>query len=197
MNAMGAPRFSRLLGRLVSTPAGQPVRHRAAAEEPLPTEGLRSKSWDEFAGPARPNSTSSSRSAIRRPARPAPLAGQPITAHWVSRIRPPSTVTTKPGARLLPGLQPPAAPHPAVPQPAAGQARPRGTDAAAEGDRRLVNSGGDRRRAAAAMSIFERYLTVWVALCIVAAFALARPSRRRCRRWAAWRSRRSICRSAC
>lgn len=34
----------------------------------IPTEGLRSKGWEEFAGPPKhPNSTSSSRSATRRP----------------------------------------------------------------------------------------------------------------------------------
>ena len=54
-----------------------------------------------------------------------------------------------------------------------------------------------RRAAGAPMSVFERYLTVWVFLCIVTGIALGqflpgffRPS-------AAWKWRRSICRWAC
>ena len=48
-----------------------------------------------------------------------------------------------------------------------------------------------------ALGLFERYLTVWVALCIVAGIALGHCSRRHSRRSAAPRSRRSTCRSRC
>jgi arsenite transporter len=51
--------------------------------------------------------------------------------------------------------------------------------------------------AAAGMSVFERYLTVWVALCIVVGITLGQLFPHRCRRSAGWSSRRSICRSAC
>ncbi len=52
--------------------------------------------------------------------------------------------------------------------------------------------------APAPMNVFERYLTVWVFLCIVVGIALGQllpgpvPGRS-----AAWRSRRSTCRWAC
>ena len=90
-------------------------------------------------------------------------------------------------------------------EPAARQARPAG--ACRSGSTR---SGSCARRAsrwtaaarpcrqAAAIGFFERWLTLWVVLCIVAGIA-ARASlrRRRSRRSAAWRSRGSTCRSVC
>ena len=55
-----------------------------------------------------------------------------------------------------------------------------------------------KRAAAAPMSLFERYLTLWVFLCIVVGVVLGQihpgavPGYRR-----AWRSPRSTCRSDC
>ena len=46
-----------------------------------------------------------------------------------------------------------------------------------------------KRAAGAPMSVFERYLTVWVALCIVAGIALANFSPVCSRPSGAWRSR--------
>ena len=48
-----------------------------------PTDGFRSKSWNEFAAPGAPEWTSCSRSATAPPARHARFwPGQPMTAHW-------------------------------------------------------------------------------------------------------------------
>lgn len=47
------------------------------------------------------------------------------------------------------------------------------------------------------MSIFERYLTVWVLLCIVAGIALGQLAPGAFRPSAAWKWPRSTCRSAC
>jgi ACR3 family arsenite transporter len=47
------------------------------------------------------------------------------------------------------------------------------------------------------MSVFERYLTVWVFLCIVAGIALGQLCPARSRPSAAWKSPRSTCRWAC
>jgi ACR3 family arsenite efflux pump ArsB len=54
-----------------------------------------------------------------------------------------------------------------------------------------------KRAAGVPMNLFERWLTLWVALCIVVGISPASFSRRRSRRWDAWKSRRSTCRSVC
>ena len=47
------------------------------------------------------------------------------------------------------------------------------------------------------MNVFERYLTVWVFLCIVVGIALGQLLPGVFQAIAAWRSRMSICRSVC
>ena len=56
-----------------SHPKGEvhPAALATLEEMGFPTDGYRSKSWDEFAAPARPSSISSSPSATMRRARPA------------------------------------------------------------------------------------------------------------------------------
>jgi ACR3 family arsenite transporter len=54
-----------------------------------------------------------------------------------------------------------------------------------------------KQAASAPMSVFERYLTVWVFLCIVTGIALGQMLPGVFRPSAAWRWRRSICRSVC
>jgi arsenate reductase len=68
-----------------SQPRGavHPLALRLLAEQGLPTEGVRSKSWDEFAAPGAPRmdfvfTTCDSAAQEACPVWP----GQPITAHW-------------------------------------------------------------------------------------------------------------------
>jgi len=52
----------------------------------FPIEGLRSKAWDEFAGPVQRRSTSYSPSVTTRPARSVQYGpGKPVTAHSALR----------------------------------------------------------------------------------------------------------------
>lgn len=83
LNAMGQPRFRAYSAG--SHPKGQvhPVALKLIAKNRLPTEGLRSKSWDEFARPDAPVLdfvfTVCDQAANEVcPAWP----GQPMTAHW-------------------------------------------------------------------------------------------------------------------
>ena len=54
-----------------------------------------------------------------------------------------------------------------------------------------------KRAAGAPMSVFERWLTLWVALCILAGIGLGQSSPPPSSPSGAWRSPRSICRSGC
>lgn len=83
MNAMGAPRFRAYSAG--SHPAGKvnPFAIELLQKNRLPTEGLRSKSWDEFAAPGAPAldfvfTVCDSAAGEVCPFWP----GQPITAHW-------------------------------------------------------------------------------------------------------------------
>ncbi len=83
MNAMGAPRFRAWSAG--SHPAGRvnPFALELLQKNRLPTEGLRSKSWDEFAQPDSPEldfvfTVCDSAAGEVCPHWP----GQPITAHW-------------------------------------------------------------------------------------------------------------------
>ncbi len=83
MNAMGAPRFRAFSAG--SHPAGKvnPFAIELLQKNRLPTEGLRSKSWDEFAQPGAPEldfvfTVCDSAAGEACPVWP----GQPISAHW-------------------------------------------------------------------------------------------------------------------
>ena len=68
-----------------ATPRARSIRSRSRCLKvyDYPTDGLRSKSWDEFAVPALPSWISFSRSATPPPRETCPVwPGQPMTAHW-------------------------------------------------------------------------------------------------------------------
>ena len=68
-----------------SYPKGQPhpLALKLLQENRLPTDGLRSKSWDEFAQPDAPRLDFVFTVCDQAAAEPCPLwPGQPMTAHW-------------------------------------------------------------------------------------------------------------------
>ena len=87
-----AERFCAKMGRVVfapspraATPNGEfnPFALRVLESLDYPTDGLRSKGWEEFAAPGAPEMISCSPSATTRRARACPVwPGQPMTAHW-------------------------------------------------------------------------------------------------------------------
>ena len=83
-----------------SHPRGEvdPLALETLAEQNIPSEGFRSKSWDEFGGPDAPDmhfvfTVCDQAAAEQCPAWP----GQPMTAHW--GVSDPAAVTGSPGAR--------------------------------------------------------------------------------------------------
>ncbi len=63
--------------------AVHPMALRLLAEQGLPTEGLRSKSWNEFARPEAPRMDFVFTVCDQAANEPCPVwPGQPITAHW-------------------------------------------------------------------------------------------------------------------
>ena len=83
MNAMGAPRFKAYSAG--SHPNGRvnPFAIELLQKNRLPTEGLRSKSWDEFAVPGAPALDFVFTVCDSAAGEACPLwPGQPITAHW-------------------------------------------------------------------------------------------------------------------
>jgi len=94
MNARGAPRFKAYSAG--SHPAGRvnPFAIELLQKNRLPVDGLRSKSWDEFSGPAVPSvpeldfvfTVCDSAAGEVCPLWP----GQPVTAHW--GVEDPATV---------------------------------------------------------------------------------------------------------
>jgi len=83
MNAMGAPRFKAYSAG--SHPAGRvnPFAIELLQKNRLPTDGLRSKSWDEFAAAGAPSLDFVFTVCDSAAGEACPLwPGQPITAHW-------------------------------------------------------------------------------------------------------------------
>jgi protein-tyrosine-phosphatase len=83
MNAMGAPRFRAFSAGSHPTGKVNPFAIELLQKNRLPTEGLRSKSWDEFAGPGAPELDFVFTVCDSAAGEVCPLwPGQPITAHW-------------------------------------------------------------------------------------------------------------------
>jgi protein-tyrosine-phosphatase len=83
LNAMGAPRFKAYSAG--SHPNGRvnPFAIELLQKNRLPVEGLRSKSWDEFAQPGAPELHFVFTVCDSAAGETCPLwPGQPITAHW-------------------------------------------------------------------------------------------------------------------
>ena len=83
LNAQGPGRFRAFSAG--STPTGQvhPFALELLARNRLPTEGLRSKSWDEFERPDAPRMDFVITVCDRAKAEVCPLwPGQPMSAHW-------------------------------------------------------------------------------------------------------------------
>lgn len=83
LNRMGAPVFSAYSAGSHPSGAVRPEALRQLQSASLPTEGLRSKSWDEFSAPGAPQMDfvfTVCDSAARETCPVWP--GQPMTAHW-------------------------------------------------------------------------------------------------------------------
>ena len=80
LNQKGAPNFKAYSAG--SHPAGRvhPAALKQLESAPLPTEGLRSKSWEEFAGPDDPSLDIVCTVCAKEVCPVWP--GQPMTAHW-------------------------------------------------------------------------------------------------------------------
>lgn len=83
INAMAAGRFTGYSAGSHPRGAVHPLALRALASAKVPTDGLRSKSWDEFAKPGTPKMDFVFTVCDQAAGEVCPLwPGQPITAHW-------------------------------------------------------------------------------------------------------------------
>jgi arsenate reductase len=83
MNAMGAPRFRAFSAGSHPTGRVNPFALELLQKNRLPTEGLRSKDWDEFARPGAPELDFVFTVCDSAAGEVCPIwPGQPITAHW-------------------------------------------------------------------------------------------------------------------
>jgi len=83
LNQMGAPRFRAFSAG--SHPAGavQPLALQVLAERHVPTDGFRSKDWQEFAAPGAPALDFVFTVCDKAAGEVCPVwPGQPMTAHW-------------------------------------------------------------------------------------------------------------------
>ena len=83
MNAMGAPRFRAYSAGSHPTGRVNPFAIELLQKNGLPTEGLRSKSWDEFAQPGAPDLDFIFTVCDSAAGEACPLwPGHPVSAHW-------------------------------------------------------------------------------------------------------------------
>jgi arsenate reductase len=83
LNAMGGKRFSAYSAGSHPKGAVNPHALKLLAKSRLPTEGLRSKSWDEFAAPGAPKLDFVFTVCDDAAGEVCPVwPGQPLTAHW-------------------------------------------------------------------------------------------------------------------
>ena len=83
MNAMGAPRFRAYSAGSQPTGKVNPFALELLQKNRLPTDGLRSKSWDEFAQPGAPQLDFIFTVCDSAAGEACPLwPGQPVSAHW-------------------------------------------------------------------------------------------------------------------
>ena len=83
MNAMGAPRFRAFSAGSYPTGKVNPFAIELLQKNRLPTDGLRSKSWDEFSRPGAPELDFVFTVCDQAAGEVCPIwPGQPISAHW-------------------------------------------------------------------------------------------------------------------
>jgi arsenate reductase len=83
MNSLGKGRFEAYSAGSHPTGVVNPFALEVLAALRIPTDGLRSKSWDEFAGPRAPRLDFVFTVCDRAAGESCPLwIGQPMTAHW-------------------------------------------------------------------------------------------------------------------
>jgi protein-tyrosine-phosphatase len=83
MEQHGAGRFRAFSAGSFPKGAVHPLALRLLAEQGLPTEGLRSKSWEEFTAPDAPRMDFVFTVCDQAASEPCPVwPGHPITAHW-------------------------------------------------------------------------------------------------------------------
>lgn len=83
MNTMGQPRFKAYSAGSHPKGSVHPLTLRILESNGIPTDGLRSKSWEEFAGPGAPDLHFVFTVCDQAAGEVCPVwPGQPMTAHW-------------------------------------------------------------------------------------------------------------------
>lgn len=83
LNHLGADRFRAFSAGSEGGPGPRPLALKVLADEGISTEGLRSKTWDEFAAPSAPVMDLVITVCDDAAGEPCPVwPGQPVTAHW-------------------------------------------------------------------------------------------------------------------
>ena len=83
LNHLGQGRFRAYSAGSEGGPGPRPLALKVLADTGIPTEGLRSKTWDEFAAPGAPVMDMVITVCDQAAGEPCPVwPGQPMTAHW-------------------------------------------------------------------------------------------------------------------